>query len=87
MGSTQYHWALNWESKVGKKNPVAQYLFGQEWGQCASTEVSNQTLTLCVCQRSSQIVGFSLFLFRIQLAEKFVKAVSKPSRPDMNPIR
>ncbi|XP_029422801.1 cap-specific mRNA (nucleoside-2'-O-)-methyltransferase 1 isoform X1 [Nannospalax galili] len=24
---------------------------------------------------------------RIQLAEKFVKAVSKPSRPDMNPIR
>lgn len=23
----------------------------------------------------------------IQLAEKFVKAVSKPSRPDMNPIR
>lgn len=25
--------------------------------------------------------------YRIQLAEKFVKAVSKPSRPDMNPIR
>ncbi|XP_060610056.1 cap-specific mRNA (nucleoside-2'-O-)-methyltransferase 1 [Anolis sagrei] len=24
---------------------------------------------------------------RIQLAEKFVKAVSKPSRPDMNPVR
>ncbi|GAA6082024.1 cap-specific mRNA (nucleoside-2'-O-)-methyltransferase 1, partial [Tachysurus ichikawai] len=24
---------------------------------------------------------------RIQMAEKFVKAVSKPSRPDMNPIR
>ncbi|OXB65405.1 hypothetical protein ASZ78_005032, partial [Callipepla squamata] len=27
------------------------------------------------------------FNLRIQLAEKFVKAVSKPSRPDMNPIR
>ncbi|CAJ0968053.1 unnamed protein product [Ranitomeya imitator] len=27
------------------------------------------------------------FTQRIQLAEKFVKAVSKPSRPDMNPIR
>lgn len=24
---------------------------------------------------------------RIQMAEKFVKAVAKPSRPDMNPIR
>ncbi|XP_040286721.1 cap-specific mRNA (nucleoside-2'-O-)-methyltransferase 1 [Bufo bufo] len=27
------------------------------------------------------------FTQRMQLAEKFVKAVSKPSRPDMNPIR
>ncbi|XP_063774937.1 cap-specific mRNA (nucleoside-2'-O-)-methyltransferase 1 [Pseudophryne corroboree] len=27
------------------------------------------------------------FNLRIQLAEKYVKAVSKPSRPDMNPIR
>ncbi|OCT79566.1 cap-specific mRNA (nucleoside-2'-O-)-methyltransferase 1-like isoform X1 [Xenopus laevis] len=27
------------------------------------------------------------FTQRIQLAEKFVRAVSKPSRPDMNPIR
>lgn len=28
------------------------------------------------------------FVFpRIQMAEKFVKAVAKPSRPDMNPIR
>ena len=24
---------------------------------------------------------------RIQMVEKFVRAVSKPSRPDMNPIR
>ncbi|XP_069092416.1 cap-specific mRNA (nucleoside-2'-O-)-methyltransferase 1 isoform X1 [Pleurodeles waltl] len=29
----------------------------------------------------------SHFNLRIQMAEKFIKAISKPSRPDMNPIR
>lgn len=44
-------------------------------------------------QRFSDLLAFCFKVntchraFRIQMAEKFVKAVAKPSRPDMNPIR
>lgn len=40
-----------------------------------------------VCHNFFLLLINTCCMSRIQMAEKFVKAVAKPSRPDMNPIR
>lgn len=56
--------------------------FNQRWSGATCSE---QSLSLSVA--SVKVPSFKNSSCRIQMAEKFVKAVAKPSRPDMNPIR
>lgn len=56
--------------------------------ECTPTGANDSALGLQVLVKIPLLASERLCLdCRIQLAEKFVKAVSKPSRPDMNPIR
>lgn len=67
--------AASWVSLAPRSEVFAHWCLGNALGAGVLQEVPWLTSErLCLCSR-------------IQLAEKFVKAVSKPSRPDMNPIR
>uniref|UniRef100_A0A672N881 Cap-specific mRNA (nucleoside-2'-O-)-methyltransferase 1 n=1 Tax=Sinocyclocheilus grahami TaxID=75366 RepID=A0A672N881_SINGR len=54
------------------------------WGVSPKTITTSFILLLIRVYHQNARIFFGC---RIQMAEKFVKAVSKPSRPDMNPIR